>query len=220
MKFSAERKAKVMIVDDHPIIRQGMSLLINREPDMAACCQAEQIDEAVQANRACPHDIVILDMSLEGFSGLELLRRMKFEFPDLPVLILSMHDEAIYAEPALRAGAQGYLMKQVATESLLQAIRQVLKGELYVSDQLRSRILRKMVNGAKSESPVSELSPSELEVLHLIGMGLGTSEIAEKLSRSVKTIESHKANMKKKLNLESGTQLTHFAINLVSSGNV
>lgn len=217
MQFSAERKARVMIVDDHPIIRQGMALLINREPDMVACCQAEQIEEAVQANRNCPHDIVILDMSLEGFSGLELLRRLKFEFPELPVLMLSMHDEAIYAEPALRAGAQGYLMKQVATEGLLQAIRQVLKGELYVSDQLRSRMLKKMVGGAKSESPVGNLTPAELEVLHLVGMGLGTSEIAEKLSRSVKTIESHKANIKKKLNLESGNQLTLFAINLVSS---
>ena len=217
MQFSAERKARVMIVDDHPIIRQGMALLINREPDLHACCEAEQIEEAVQANRACPHDIVILDMSMEGFSGLELLRRMKFEFPDLPVLMLSMHDEAIYAEPALRAGAQGYLMKQVATESLLQAIRQVLRGELYVSDQLRSRMLKKMVSGTKAESPVGNLSPSELEVLHLVGMGLGTSEIAEKLSRSIKTIESHKANIKKKLNLDSGNQLTHFAINLVSS---
>lgn len=217
MQYNEDRKARIMIVDDHPIIRQGMAMLINREPDMQACCEAEQIEQAIEANRACPHDIVILDMSLDGFSGLELLRRLKFEFPELPVLMLSMHDEAIYAEPALRAGAQGYLMKQVATEGLLQAIRQVLKGELYVSDQLSTRMLKKMMSGAKNDSPVGDLTPSELEVLHLVGMGLGTSEIAEKLARSIKTIESHKANIKRKLKLESGNQLTLFAINLVSS---
>lgn len=218
MQYSEDRKAKVMIVDDHPIIRQGMAMLINREADMQACCEAEQIEQAVEANRACPHDILVLDMSLSGFSGLELLRRMKFEFPQLPVLMLSMHDESIYAEPALRAGAQGYLMKQVATEGLLQAIRQVLRGELYVSDQLRSRMLKKMVSGAQNDSPVGNLSPSELEVLHLVGMGLGTSQIADKLARSIKTIESHKANIKRKLSLDSGNQLTLFAVNLVSSG--
>ncbi len=211
------KKARVMVVDDHPIVRQGMMMLINREPDMQACCEAEEIEQAVAANRACPHDIAIVDMTLGSFSGLELIRRLQFEFPDLPVLMLSMHDELIYAEPALRAGAKGYLMKQAATSSLLVAIRQVLGGDLYVSDQLRTKMLKQMVNGSKSESPVSELSPSELEVLHLIGMGLGTSEIAERLSRSVKTIESHKANIKKKLSLVNANQLSRFAANLVSS---
>lgn len=211
------KKAKVMVVDDHPIVRQGMMMLINREPDMQACCEAEEIEQAVAANRACPHDIAIVDMTLGSFSGLELIRRLQFEFPDLPVLMLSMHDELIYAEPALRAGAKGYLMKQAATSSLLVAIRQVLGGDLYVSDQLRTKMLKQMVNGSKRESPVSELSPSELEVLHLIGMGLGTSEIAERLSRSVKTIESHKANIKKKLSLVNANQLSRFAANMVSS---
>lgn len=215
--FSAERKARVMVVDDHAIIRQGMFMLINREPDLHACCEAADIEQAVEANRSCPHDIAIVDMSLANASGLELVRRFQFLFPELPILVLSMHDESIYAEPALKAGASGYLMKQMATDVLLHAIRQILQGELYVSDQMRSRMLKKMMGGAKTDSPVGNLSPAELEVLHLVGMGMGTSEIADKLARSIKTIESHKANIKKKLNLESGNQLTLFAINLVSA---
>jgi DNA-binding NarL/FixJ family response regulator len=211
------KKARVMVVDDHPIVRQGMMMLINREADLLACCEAEEIEQAVKMNRACPHDIAIVDMTLGNFSGLELIRRLQFEFPDMPILMLSMHDEMIYAEPALRAGAKGYLMKQAATESLLVAIRQVLGGDLYVSDHLRTRMLKQMVNRSRNDSPVSELSPSELEVVHLIGMGLGTSEIADRLSRSVKTIESHKANIKKKLGLENANQLSRFAANLVSS---
>ncbi|HEX5337719.1 MAG TPA: response regulator transcription factor [Gallionella sp.] len=216
-QFNAERKAKVMVVDDHAIVRQGMFMLINREPDMHACCEAEDIDRALEANRRCPHDIVIVDMSLANASGMELVRRFQHLFPDLPVLMLSMHDESIYAEPALKAGARGYLMKQMATDVLLLAVRQILQGELYVSDQMRSRMLKKMMSGVRDESPVGHLSPTELEVMHLIGLGMGTSEIADKLARSIKTVESHKANIKKKLKLESGNQLTLFAINLVSS---
>ena len=215
--FSAERKARVMVVDDHAIIRQGMFMLINREPDLHACCEAADIEQAVAANRACPHDIVIADMSLANASGLELVRRFQFLFPELPILMLSMHDESIYAEAALKAGARGYLMKQMATDVLLRAMRQILQGELYVSDQIHARLLKKMMGGAKADSPVGNLSPTELEVLHLIGLGMGTSDIAGKLARSIKTIESHKANIKKKLDLDSGNQLTMFAINLVSS---
>jgi DNA-binding NarL/FixJ family response regulator len=214
--YSTERKAKVMVVDDHAIIRQGMSLLINREPDLLVCCEAAGIEEAIDANRAAPHDIAVVDISLENASGLELVRRFQFLFPELPVLILSMHDESIYAEPALKAGARGYLMKQMATDVLLQAIRQVLRGELYLSDQMNSRLLKKMMGNKGADSPLGNLSPTEIEILHLIGMGMGTSEIADKLARSIKTIESHKANLKKKLNLDSGNQLTLFAINVAS----
>jgi DNA-binding NarL/FixJ family response regulator len=215
--YSAERKAKVLVVDDHAIIRQGMSLLINREPDLLVCCEAADIEQAIEANRAAPHDIAIVDISLENASGLELVRRFQFLFPELPILILSMHDESIYAEPALKAGARGYLMKQMATDVLLHAIRQVLQGELYLSDQMNSRLLKKMMMGKKNaDTPLGNLSPTEIEILHLIGMGMGTGEIADKLVRSVKTIESHKANLKKKLNLDSGNQLTLFAINVAS----
>lgn len=211
-----QKRYRIMVVDDHAIVRQGIMMLINREPDMQACCEAEQIEQAVAANRACAHDLLIVDMSLEGFTGMELIRRMQFEFPELPILVLSMHDELLYAEPALRAGAKGYLMKQAATDSLLVAIRQVLAGELYVSANLRAKMVRQMVRGSKSESPVGELSSSELEVLHLIGLGLGTSEIADKLSRSIKTVEAHKANIKRKLDLETAGQLARFAANFVS----
>lgn len=215
--FNVEHKAKVLIVDDHAIIRQGMAMLINREPDMHACCEAEGITQAVEANRSCPHDIAIVDMSLTNESGLELVRRLQFLSPELPILILSMHDESIYAEAALKAGARGYLMKQMATDVLLHAMRKLLQGELYVSDQMHARMLKKIMGGAQSDSPVGNLSPVELEVLHLIGLGMGTSDIATKLTRSIKTIESHKANIKKKLELDSGNQLTLFAINLFSA---
>ena len=215
--FSVEKKARVMVVDDHSIIREGMAMLINREPDMHVCCEAAEIEQAVDANRACPHDLAIVDISLANASGLELVRRFQFLFPELPILILSMHDESIYAEVALKAGARGYLMKHMATDVLLYAMRKILQGELYVSDQMHARMLKKMMGKSKDESPIGNLSPAELEVLHLIGLGMGTSEIATKLVRSIKTIESHKANIKKKLDLDSGNQLTLFAINLVAS---
>lgn len=215
--FNAERKAKVMVVDDHAIVRQGMSMLINRETDMHACCEAADIEHAVEANRNCPHDIAIVDISLTNESGLELVRRFQFLFPELPILILSMHDESIYAEAALKAGARGYLMKQMATDVLLHAIRKILQGDMYVSEQMHARMLKKLMSGADESSPIGNLSTTELEVLHLIGLGMGTSDIAEKLSRSIKTIESHKANIKKKLSLDNANQLTLFAINLAAS---
>jgi DNA-binding NarL/FixJ family response regulator len=215
--FSAEHKAKVIVVDDHAIIRQGMFMLINREPDLHVCCEAADIEQALEANRTCPHDIAIVDMSLDNASGLELVRRFQLQFPALPILILSMHDESIYAEAALKAGARGYLMKHMATDVLLHAMRQVLQGEMYLSDRMHARMLRKVMGGVKIDSPVGHLSPAELEVLHLVGLGMGTSEIADKLARSIKTIESHKANIKKKLDLDNANQLTLFAINLVTS---
>ena len=213
---NGREKYRILVVDDHAMVRQGIMALINREPDMQACCESERIEAVLAANRACPHDLVITDMSLDGFTGLELLRKVQFEFPELPVLMLSMHDEMVYAEPALRAGAKGYLMKQAATSSLLGAVRQILAGELYVSDRLRSKMIRHLVHGAPKGSLVADLSASELEVLHLIGLGLGTTEIGERLSRSIKTVESHKANIKKKLKLETAGQLARFAINFVA----
>lgn len=217
MQYNENRKAKILIVDDHPIVRQGMSMLINGEPELHSCCQASDIKQAVTANRSCAHDMAIVDMSLAGESGLELIKKFRMEFPDMPILMVSMHDEVVYAEQAIQAGANGYLMKQVATDTMLKAIRTILNGELYVSDQMRSRMLQGMRGGQAERASINCLTPSEFEVLHLIGMGMGTSEISKKLNRSVKTIESHRANIKKKLNLKSGNELVHFAINLVSS---
>ena len=217
MQFNENNKARILIVDDHAVVRQGIAMLVNQEPDLQACCEASDIPEALMANRLCSHDLAIVDLSLAEMSGLELVKRMQAEFPVLPILVMSMHDETVYAEPALRAGAHGYLMKQAATETMLKAIRQILEGELYVSDQIRSRLLKSLRGSVTETSPTNRLSPSEFEVLHLIGLGLGTSEISKKLNRSVKTIESHRANIKKKLNLKNGNELTHYAINLASS---
>ena len=215
MQYTEQQKARILIVDDHPIVRQGISMLINLEPEMQVCCEAGDAMQALAANRSCPHDVAIVDLTLAGTSGLELIKKLHGEFPGLRILVMSMHDETVYAETALRAGARGYLMKQVATDMVLHAVRQILRGELYVSDTMRSHLLKKMVHGA--ESPASHgLTSSEIEVLHLIGMGLGTSEIAARLARSVKTIESHRASIKKKLNLDTGSQLVHYAINLLS----
>lgn len=241
MKYSENHKARILIVDDHPIVRQGIAMLINGEADMQVCCEASNADQALATNLACRHNLAIVDMSLAGLSGLELIKRLRLKSPELSILMMSMHDEVIYAESALQAGAHGYLMKHAATDTILHAIRLVLQGELYVSDRMRTHMLQKAIHGNaggtaigsptrnelagynrrlqdRTVNPaVSSLSPNELEVLHLIGMGLGTSEIAEKLSRNVKTIESYRAKIKRKLNLETGNQLVHFAITLVSS---
>lgn len=220
MSTLADKKSKIIIVDDHPLVREGMSMLINCESDMQACCKTDQIETALAANRNCPHDLAIVDMSLEGFSGLEVIRSFQLEFPDLPILVLSMHAETIYAEPALKAGARGYLMKQSATGELLKAVRQVLRGEVYMSAEMRTRLLQKSMESGEQDISIHSLTAIELEVLHLVGLGLGTSEIAEQLSRSVKTIETHKAHLKRKLNLESGKQLTRFAVNFVALGQL
>lgn len=220
MQGIENKKAKVMIVDDHAMVRQGLSMLINLEPDMVTCCQADNIQRAIEANRACGHDIAIVDMSLEDESGLELVRRLQSEFPDMAILMLSMHDESIYADAALKAGARGYVMKQEPPGTLLRAIRQVLRGDMYLSDQLRSEVLKKSVGETINVSPVGNLTPAELEVLHLVGSGMGTAEIARQLSRSIKTIETHKSKIKKKLNLENSTRLASYAVNLMSSGTI
>jgi len=219
MQYNETRKAKILIVDDHAVVRSGIAMLINQENDLLACCQASDIQQALTATRSCPHDMAIVDLSLNGMSGLELVKRMQLETPELPILVMSMHDEAVYAEPALRAGAHGYLMKQAATDTMLKAIRQILAGELYVSDQMRSRLLQTMRGSRTEGSPTSRLTPSEFEVLHLIGLGLGTSDISQKLNRSIKTIESHRANIKRKLNLKTGNELTHFAFSLTNTTN-
>jgi DNA-binding NarL/FixJ family response regulator len=212
-------KTKILIVDDHAMVRSGIAMLVNQEADLHVCCEAEDIERAISANRACKHDLAIVDLSLNSMSGLELIKQFKLDSPNMYILIMSMHDEAVYAEQALRAGAHGYLMKQAATATMLKAIRQVLSGELYVSDQMRSRLLKNMWGGGKDASQASQLTPSEFEVLHLIGLGLGTSQISQKLNRHIKTIESHRANIKRKLGLKSGNELARYAYNLSSQTN-
>lgn len=217
MKFTEDNKARLLIVDDHPIVRQGIALLINREPELLACCEASNAEQALGANLSCAHDMAIVDLSLAGVTGLDLVRQMRSKFPQMAILMISMHDETIYAERALRAGANGYLMKQEATTTILQAIRLILNGELYISDRMRTRMLQHGLHGSAAKSPIAALTAAEFEVFNLIGIGMGTSEIANKLNRSVKTIESHRANIKKKLNLNTGNELAVFAYNWQNS---
>ncbi len=220
MIFSEQRKARILIVDDHPIVRQGVSMLINHEPEMHACSEAGDVPQALAALKAAPHDMAIVDLSLLGFSGLELVKQLRHKYPELFILVMSMHDEAIYAERVLKAGAHGYLMKHEGTDTVLRAIRQILGGEIYISDRMRSRLINQMLQGDKAQSPIGGLTATEFEILHLIGMGLENNDIADKLARSIKTVETHRANIRKKLNLGSGSELTYFAINWVrENGN-
>jgi len=189
-------KYRIFLVDDHPILRQGLALFINREPDLMVCGEADGAASALQAIRSSIPDFVILDISLDGPDGLELLKTLRAKYPSLPVLILSMHDESTYAERALRAGANGYIMKQEATEKVLTAIRQVLRGDVYVSEHLTRRMLQQFVHGSISpRDPVTTLSDRELEVYRLIGAGHGTRQIADELHVSTKTVESYQAHI-------------------------
>jgi DNA-binding NarL/FixJ family response regulator len=210
----ASKKKTVFVVDDHPIVRQGLALLINREADLAVCGEAEEMHAALSAIQAAKPDILILDISLNGPDGLELLKNIRITSARLPVLVLSMHDESIYAERALRAGANGYIMKQEATEKVLVALRRLLSGEIYVSDRIANNMLRHYVRGTNvsEHSSVSDLSDRELEVFRLIGEGQGTRQIAEALHLSVKTVESYQAHIKEKLSLRSARELVQHAV--------
>jgi DNA-binding NarL/FixJ family response regulator len=211
--FTAGKK-KVLVVDDHPIVRQGLTLLINQEVDLEVCGVAEEMHSGLRALQSDRPDIVILDISLTGPDGLETLKNIRINSPHLPVLILSMHDESIYAERALRAGANGYIMKQEATEKVLVALRRILSGEIYVSDRISNNMLQHYVRGANlsEHSSLAELTNRELEVFRLIGDGHGTRQIADVLHLSVKTVESYQAHIKEKLSLRSARELVQHAI--------
>jgi len=214
VKGKSNGKKKVFLVDDHPVVRQGLSLLINREADLAVCGEAEEMQVALPAIITADPDILVVDISLHGPDGLELLKNVRLKSPRLPVLILSMHDESIYAERALRAGANGYIMKQEATEKVLVALRRILSGEIYVSERIANNMLQHYVRGGapKAQSQVAELTARELEVFRLIGEGNGTRQIADQLHLSVKTVESYQAHIKYKLSLRSARELVQHAI--------
>ncbi len=207
-------RSTVFIVDDHPIVRQGLALLINREPDLAVCGDAEEANSALRLIAASKPDLVVVDLSLNGPDGLELLKGLRARKPDLPILILSMLDESLYAERALRAGANGYIMKQEATEKVLIAIRRILDGEVYVSDRMANKMLHRFVGDAPSgdRSPVAGLTDRELEIFRLIGDGHGTRQIAEELHISVKTVETYQAHLKEKLMVKNSRELMQRAI--------
>src|SRR5580658_6148110 len=210
----AVTKKRILVVDDHPIVRQGLALLINREPDLVVCGEAEEATGAMHVLTSAHPDVLIVDISLSGPDGIDLLKNIRATHPTLPVLILSMHDESVYAERALRAGANGYIMKQEATENVLVAVRRILNGEIYVSARIANQMLRHYITGSGTlrDSSIADLSDRELEVFRLIGEGHGTRQIAEKLHLSVKTVESYQAHIKEKLSLRSSRELMQHAI--------
>jgi DNA-binding NarL/FixJ family response regulator len=209
-----EKKSRVLLVDDHPIVRQGLALLIDRETDLCVCGEADGAHAAFNAIATLRPDMVVLDISLNGPDGLDVLKEIRTKTTNLPVLILSMHDESIYAERAMRAGANGYIMKQEATEKVLVAIRRILQGDVYLSDRLTNTMLQQFVRGGSPAkgSPLVNLTDRELEVFRLIGEGHGTRQIAEELHLSVKTIESYQAHIKEKLALRNARELVQHAI--------
>jgi len=210
----AGTKRKVFVVDDHAIVREGLTLLINREADLTVCGVADEMHSALRTIESMRPDIVIVDISLNGPDGLDLLKTIRTKDPSLPVLILSMHDESIYAERALRAGANGYIMKQEATDRVLVALRRILNREVYVSDRIANTMLQRLagLSKAREQSPVDVLSDRELEVLRLIGEGRSTRAIAEMLHLSVKTVESYQSHLKEKLGLRNSRELFQYAI--------
>ena len=206
-------KTRVLLVDDHAVVRFGIAQLINREADMMVCGEEEDASRAMGSIEALKPDLVIADISLRDSSGLELMRNIKAQYAGLPILVVSAHDESVYAEVAFRAGALGYLMKEEALEKIIIAIRRVLKGTIYVSDTLAAKMLQQQIRGQTNinESPVKSLSDRELEVFQLIGQWKTTREIADELHLSVKTIEYYREQIKHKLNLKNSAELTQHA---------
>jgi DNA-binding NarL/FixJ family response regulator len=207
-------KRRILLVDDHAIVRTGFAEIINGESDLQVCGQASSAPSAVEAITRLKPDAVVVDLSLQSGSGLELIKNLKALHPRLAVLVLSMHDEALYAERALRAGALGYVMKREEAETVIRAIRSVLRGEVYLSASLRGRFLHKLVGSARqvSASGVAQLSDRELEIFETIGEGLTTREIAQKLHLSVSTVETHRAHIKEKLALRNAAELARAAV--------
>ncbi len=208
---------KILIVDDHPLMRKGLALSLEAEPDLTICGQVADAEEAMDALEKLDPDLAIVDISLPGMSGLELIKHMQALRPELRTLVVSRHDEALYAERAIRAGARGYVMKLEAGEMIVKAVRRVLAGGIYVSEEINERLLLGLAAGRQelAQSPLEVLSDRELEVFELTGRGLGTREIAERLHLSVKTVESYRARIKDKLNLKTAAELMQHAVQWV-----
>ena len=208
------QKIKVLVVDDHPLVREGLVNLINQEADLEVCGEADNEPDALEMIRTGQPSVSIVDISLDNGSGIELIKSIKAMFPAVTVLVLSMHDESLYAERALRAGARGYVMKREAAKKVIQAIRCVLAGQLYVSDKITARMTEKFVEGrpATAVSPIEQLSNRELEVFRLLGLGQSTRQIADHLHVGFKTVQAYCARIKDKLKLANATELLREAI--------
>jgi DNA-binding NarL/FixJ family response regulator len=207
----------IMVVDDHPLFRKGVIQMLSHEPDFEVRAEAESSPAALDLLRRTAIDLAIVDIGLHGSAnGIELTKSIKAEHPDLPVLVLSMHDEALYADRALRAGARGYLMKREALDSVITAVRTVLEGEIYLSEGMAKRMISEHIaGGAQSRSGVDKLTDRELEVLQLIGEGKEVRDIAHALHLSAKTVEAHRAHIKEKLGLTNAREVARFAVQWV-----
>ena len=215
----ATNKKKILVVDDHPVTRRGLAKIIDQEKDLEIIAEAENSAEALSAIKRLKPDLVIADISLKDSSGLELTKTIKKLYPTLPVLIQSMHEETMYSERAFQAGAMGYVMKDAPTEELMTAIRKVLAGQVYTSEKMATRLVNKIIHG-KAEpgtSPIDNLSDRELEVFNLLGKGYGTSQIADKLKLSIKTVETYRMHLKEKLALSNASELRQYAIQWLAS---
>lgn len=215
-------RKNILIVDDHPITRNGLRELLNQEPDLCVCGEAESAADALAMIKTSQPDLVLADLTLIGKSGLEFIKDLRALHPSVVVLAVSMHDETIYAERVLKAGARGYIMKSEGGAKLLKAIRAVLQGSIYVSDKMSARILGLFAGqrARGSESPLGRLTDREFEVFHLIGHGLATREIGKRLHLSPKTVDTHRLNIKSKLEIKSLPELMQYAVRWTASEKV
>ena len=218
MKRSTEEKTKVLLVEDHAMFRERLALLISQDFDMTICGETDNIQEALEIVQSAKPDLALIDITLKGSSGLEFLKDLKAREINLPVLVLSMHEEALYAERVLAAGAKGYITKHESSQTLLRAIQCVLEGKVYLSEQMTETLLRKMSGQDVSSSAMKRLTDRELEVFQLIGAGRTTREIAETLRLGITTVDTYRTRIKEKLGLRNGTQLQHYASNCVQQG--
>lgn len=212
MNSDLQHRTRILIVDDHPIVRLGIRQMLAAECDLEVCAEAESAEAARELTIGAHPDLAIVDLSLAEGTGLDLIRSLRESKPTLPVLVLSMHDEVLFAERVLRAGARGYIMKREAITGLVSAIRQVLSGRIYVSEGMAQAVLERLGHdGAEPDDPLANLTDRELEVFDLIGRGQSTGAIAEQMGVSIKTIETYRSNIKTKLNLKDATDLIRFA---------
>jgi DNA-binding NarL/FixJ family response regulator len=213
---SSAKQARVLIVDDHPAVREALALRIGRQPDLAVCGEAADVGEALRLAADARPDVAVIDISLRTGNGLDLIKRLRGHYPDVRVLVWSMHAESLYAERALRAGALGYVNKDQATDTIVEAIRRVREGKVYLSEAAAERLLHRAVGGeAAPRSPLDALADRELEVFRLIGEGVKTGEIAERLHLSVKTVETYRDRIRQKLHLDDGAALARYAFQWV-----
>lgn len=217
-----DHRKRLLLVDDHPMMRAGLAQMINQQPDMRLIAEANNPSEAMTILSRSRPDLLVTDITMPGRSGLEFIKDVVALHPELPVLVFSMHDEMLYAERALRAGARGYLMKEAGAENLLIAIRQILSGQVYVSPRMSAKVLASL-SGSKSQasaSPVEKLSDREFEVFRAIGHGRSTKEIATELHLSPKTVDVHRGHIKEKLGLNDATALVRYAVRWVETEDV